>query len=359
MKYTYTQRDIGKLLKKVIKKKIVDVLPMEMAKNCVYTKEDIVNTVLFSVLNNNFIEYGSKRLRSNGLTAPSSDTVFYHLNKLGKREVFSTFQRVDSEMLKQARRCGIFKKAAWGGLDIHKMPYFGKHKDRNVIGMERVRGTSYGYGYASIECVNTKEPFTLAALPLDQLTTKKEIITKLVNEARKHVKIDRLFLDRGFFNVESIEALIDLKVPFIIPAVRNKRIKRIISEAHIKSQKIPATKCYASITDYTMKKGKHSVTMKLVVILELKGNEWGEFAYVTNMNVALENALELANSYRSRWGIETGYRVKENVRGKTCSTHYATRLTVVIHNSLQSMATLQSHRKHKNKVGKEKTSDHP
>ena len=99
--------------------------------------------------------------------------------------------------------------------------------------------------------------------------------------------------------------------------------------------------------------------MKLVVILELKGNEWGEFAYVTNMNVALENALELANSYRSRWGIETGYRVKENVRGKTCSTHYATRLTVVIHNSLQSMATLQSHRKHKNKVGKEKTSDHP
>jgi len=91
MKYTYTQRDIGKLLKKVIKKKIVDVLPMEMAKNCVYTKEDIVNTVLLSVLNNNFIEYGSKRLRSNGLTAPSSDTVFCHLNKLGKREVFSTF----------------------------------------------------------------------------------------------------------------------------------------------------------------------------------------------------------------------------------------------------------------------------
>jgi hypothetical protein len=35
MKYTYTQRDIGKLLKKVIRKNIIDVLPIEMAKNCV------------------------------------------------------------------------------------------------------------------------------------------------------------------------------------------------------------------------------------------------------------------------------------------------------------------------------------
>lgn len=94
-----------------------------------------------------------------------------------------------------------------------------------------------------------------------------------MNGAKEYVDINRIFLDRGFFNIESIEALIDLKVPFIIPAVRNKRIKRIISEAHIKSQKIPTTKCYASITDYTMKKGKHSVTMKLVVILELKGVE--------------------------------------------------------------------------------------
>ena len=50
---------------------------MKMAKNCIYTKEGIINTVLFSVSNNNFIEYGSRRLRNNGLLSPSSDTVFY------------------------------------------------------------------------------------------------------------------------------------------------------------------------------------------------------------------------------------------------------------------------------------------
>jgi hypothetical protein len=157
---------MGKLLKKVIKKKIVDLFPMKMAKNCIYTKEDIINTVLFSVSNNNFIEYGSRRLRNNGLLSPSGDTVFYHLNKLRKREVFSAFQRVNSEMIRQAKRRGVFRRQAWIGLDIHKMPYFGKRKDKHVLGV-RIRGTSYAHGYASIGCVNTKEPFLLWATDQD------------------------------------------------------------------------------------------------------------------------------------------------------------------------------------------------
>ncbi len=50
------------------------------------------------------------------------------------------------------------------------------------------------------------------------------------------------------------------------------------------------------------------------------------FAYATNIPVTKDNALELADSYRSRWGIETDYRVKEEVRWKTCSRNYAMRL---------------------------------
>jgi len=50
----------------------------------------------------------------------------------------------------------------------------GKNRDKHVVGIENARGTSYGYAYASIDCVNTKEPFTLAALPLNQLTTRKD-----------------------------------------------------------------------------------------------------------------------------------------------------------------------------------------
>jgi len=61
-------------------------------------------------------------------------------------------------------------------------------------------------------------------------------------------------------------------------------------------------------------------------VLEFKGKECSDFTYVTDMDVDPDSALLLAESYRKRWGIETGYRVKENVRGKTCSRSYAVRL---------------------------------
>jgi len=327
---TYTQKDIGKFLKKSLKNNFIDTLHLPMAENCVYNKEQILNPVLFAVSEDTYVEYAVDRLKTTKPdNIPSSDDVFYHLNKLDNKTVFSTFQQMNSMVLIQAQQQGVFTHPIWCGIDIHKNPYYGDTRDIHVLGMDRVRGTNFGHGYASIECVNTRERFTLAALPLTQFTTKKQMITYLVQEARIHAMISLLFLDREFFDVESLNTLKNLSTFFVIPAERNPAVKRIILSAHSKSQPIHGREECAFITTYTMTKGKQSVTVNLVVILyppQKPGEKWDEFAYVTNIPVTLENALMLAESYRTRWGIETGYRVKEQVRGKTCSPHYALRL---------------------------------
>jgi len=326
----HTQVDIGKLIKKSIKKEFIDNLPIPMAENCIYAKEDIINTVIFSLSNNNFIEYGCKRLLDKRGFCPSSDTVFYHLNKLNEEGMFSTFQQMNQKMLQQTEKHDIFNGYIWCGLDIHKIPWFGKKKDIHVLGMERVRGTNFGHGYASIECVEVGKRFTLSALPLNQFTVKKKIIRFLVNESRKHVKISRLFLDREFFNIESINELKELSIFFVIPAKRNKRIEKMIREFKKKCQNnLLYEEHYSLITEYTLKRGKASATFTLVIIVESPkkpDDEWNVFAYATNIPVTRNNAIELADSYRSRWGIETGYRVKEELRGKTCSRNYVIRL---------------------------------
>lgn len=325
----YTNKDIGKLLKKSLKNDFITTLPLQMAENCTYTKENILNTVIFSITQDVYVAYGSKRLQEQHKKCSSDDDVFYHLNKLTTHQVFSTFTQVNTEILRHAAQHNVFNNPIQCGLDIHKIPWYGTDKDIHVLGMERVRGTNFGHGYASIECVNTRERFTLAALPLHQFTTKEQMITYLVTEARTHVVISQLFLDREFFNVESISALISLPIQFVIPAEHNDKIKKLIISAHHQGVKISGTESYALITPYTMKKRKQQVTITLVVILsppKKPGEPLNEFAYVTNIPVTLENALELADSYRNRWGIETGYRVKEEVRGKTCSRQYPVRL---------------------------------
>jgi len=329
MHLTYREKNIRKLFKKSIQKEIVDNLLIPMAENCDYTKRDIVNTVIFAISNNNFVEYGSKHLRGKGKHSPSSDDVFYHLNKLAKKDVVWLFNQVNHNLLSQAKKQGVFKKSITCGLDIHKIPWYGKTKDKHVLGMENVRGTSFGHGYASIECVENRKRFTLSAYPLDQFTTKRGFITSLIEKAREYVDIKTLFLDRGFFDVESIKCLNDLFANFVIPAVMNKRIKRIIDEFKESCKSFPYKERFFLVKEYEMKRGKDSVTFNLVIIVEPPtepGDKWKDFAYATNVSVTADNAFRLVEGYRKRWGIETGYRVKEDVRGKTCSRNYAIRL---------------------------------
>jgi len=353
----YTHKDIGKLLKKSLKKDFITDLPLQMANNCIYTKEHILNTVLFAISDDIYVEYATERLQWKAQDVPSSDDVFYHLNKLTAQQVFSTFNQVNTCLLTQAAQHGVFNIPLQCGLDIHKIPWYGEEKDIHVLGMERVRGTNFGHAYASIECVNTRGRFTLSALPLHQFTTKEQILAYLITEAKVHVMISRLFLDREFFNVESLTTLLGLPVQFVIPAEHNDKIKELIISAHHQGIKIPETESYSLITPYTMKKGKQQVTVTLVVILspsKKPGEPLDEFAYITNIPVTLENALELAESYRNRWGIETGYRVKEQVRGKTCSQKYPVRLlfqllSVFLYNLWQLCNLMLSVRLHWNK----------
>jgi len=120
MKYTYTQRDKRKLIKKVIGKSIYEALPIKMTKNCRYTKKELIDTILFSVANNISVEYGSKRMKEMKMKVPSGDDVFHHLDKLKTKEVLSAFYKVNSSILKRERN---LRKRALCAMDVHKIPW--------------------------------------------------------------------------------------------------------------------------------------------------------------------------------------------------------------------------------------------
>lgn len=77
----YIQKGIGKYLNNSLKKEFANNLLILMSENLTYTKKKIVNIVIFSVSNNNFIEYSTKRLQDKKDFCPPINTVLYHLNK--------------------------------------------------------------------------------------------------------------------------------------------------------------------------------------------------------------------------------------------------------------------------------------
>ena len=68
--------------------------------------------------------------------------------------------------------------------------------------------------------------------------------------------------------VESIKCLNNLSANFVIPAVRNKRIKRIINEFKENCKSFPYKERFFLVKEYEMKRGKDSVTFNLVIIVE-------------------------------------------------------------------------------------------
>ncbi len=56
------------------------------------------------------------------------------------------------------------------------------------------------------------------------------------------------------------------------------------------------------------------VESNFVRVIYHKDGKKHDFAFYTNVEVTEDNVIDLAETYRSRWGIETGYSKKKELR---------------------------------------------
>lgn len=318
----------GKVAKKLIKEYIKTRIPIETRYNCTYDKEDILTPLLGAIAFKEFLESYTEDLREEGKTVPTADQIFNRLNTLSLNDVINCWRESNTLILQNTKLEGAFDSPLDVAIDTHDNAWFGEDLS-HAVGTNQIRGTNYAHRYASIEIVENKKRLTLDAVPVDQFSDKSKVLEALITNAMAWVKIRRAYLDRGYFNVESIKLLRDSNVPFVIQAVKNPKINRMINEARSLSKVVPKSSSTVYITDYTMGTKKRSVTFKLVFLFtpaRTPDEKEDIFIFATNIDVNPNNVIELAESYRKRWGIETGYRVKEEVRGKTCSVNYVVRV---------------------------------
>ena len=176
------------------------------------------------------------------------------------------------------------------------------------------RGTDKCYKFASINIVEKGKRFTLLALPVSNLTNKEEILTKLLYYTKKRVKINKLYVDRGFFDSKSIGVFNTFGVKWLMPGHKNYAIRRAMDVS-------PAPRV---ISGFCMK----NVRFNLVIGINKRSGEKQVFA--TNMHFKdndVDHIERLFFLYSKRWGIETSYRVKKHsFRAKTTSKNFHIRL---------------------------------
>jgi hypothetical protein len=311
-------------LTRFIKRKLYNKIDLKIRPNSVYSKEYILDFLIHTAtLNNPTITNGARffdKTCKGKVIHPN--TIFYHLYKLKYEEIEETFKRANRELLKIARKV-IGREEVEIAIDSTDWLYYGKEVP-GVVRVQPREGTSKGFKFMTVNIVEAGLRFTVAIKPVFEFSDETKILEELIREVRKWFRIRCVYLDRHFFSVKFIAKLQELGVKFVMPAVKNPKIKKLIEQYDA-----------PTIVRYRME-SKHDGKVVYFNLFIVEGDDGQKIVFASNYPYYYESII--AEKYRKRWGIETSYRVKNEFRLKTCSRKYIVRffmfvLSVLLYNA--------------------------
>jgi putative transposase len=304
---------------KYVKKTIYPFLKLKINYNAEYSTIDLLDMLTHVAMTKDFTENGSKTYKIQNSKAPSADTVLYHLNKFEDiEEIEDMFYKAFDKIFEIAKKENklLNRRKVDVAIDLTYQLYYGDKNDFMVVETKPQKGTSHCFRFATINIVVAGQRFTLLALPMHKFTTKEEVVEKLINYAKIKIRINYVYLDRGFFSTELIKLLNNLKIKWLMPAIKRRKIKTYIDKY---------SGVFSKVIKYDMEHHhtKSKTSFNLVIVDNKEGKKC---LFATNLDIPEQLAAYLFRWYSNRWGVETSYRVKGDFRARTTSKNYLIRL---------------------------------
>jgi len=318
----YLQKnDKTKEICRLFKKRFAPFINLNLKNNTIYKKTQFIDLIIHIGMTKDFAENGSKTYKElRGENNPDADTLLYHLknytNYKDLHRMFTTLFEIVWEMTRTANIFYIRKKYDVA-VDFTEWYFYGDRSAPMVVGKKPERGTTKCYKFATINIVESGKRFTVLALPVGPFDNKNKILENLIQYTQKRIKIHRIYVDRGFFDSESIKVFHRYHLKYLMPCTHISTVKHLLE----------ITPAPAVITDFVMA----DITFNMVILKEINDNgEILKYAFATN-EVFDENDVNLTEQlfllYGKRWGIESSYKVKkQSYLPKTTSKNYLIRL---------------------------------
>jgi putative transposase len=93
-----------------------------------------------------------------------------------------------------------------------------------VVGTKPQKGTSKAYRFATLTIIEKDCRLTVRALPVNENTSKADVVSDLVRYAQERIEIGVLCIDRGFYSVDIFTALNNMGVKYVIPVVQYAKV---------------------------------------------------------------------------------------------------------------------------------------
>ncbi|MGL4421279.1 MAG: transposase [Gemmataceae bacterium] len=198
-------------------------------------------------------------------------------------------------------------------IDTHHVPYYGDKTDPGVVGGQKKAGTKFSHAYATACILNARCRHTVAFIRITPKMKPHEIVTALLNQLRdRNFQIEAVILDSGFDGGDTLLLLQERKLKYVVPLKRNGNKPN--RRNALFDQKVGTVDWAEWKTAKTCRKVKTRVYawqgVSKTYLFAFGGWPDGD---------VVKQGAKAAKWYRSRFGIETSYRQKNQCRGFTTS----------------------------------------
>lgn len=305
---------------KYLRKIIYPKLKLDIRHNAKFTKSQILDILVHSAVEGSFTHSGANSYNSIikkfnlSSDSPESYVILHHLKKHDIKSVESRFLIVFDEIIKLAKRSGMFSRKLNIAIDYTHLNYYGDINHPNIVRSKYDRGTDKYFRFATLDIVEDSGlRFTICVKPVFVFDRMEDVVKELLEYATSKIRVNKVYMDRGFANDKIFNLLEKMKINYIIPLPEDKGIKKVMETM--------TPPCL--IKNY--KRG--NAVIKNMVLVE--GSK-GLMKIATNIKINkydIELIENLPRMYGKRWGIETAYRtVKREGLVRTTSNNYAVRL---------------------------------
>ena len=291
-----------------------------------FTAEQCYLVLLHSALLQTSLGAAAHYLYSLGLHVPAGEAV---LKRLRTRTLEELVQQMDALFYQQWLTLPEVARAYLASqlvlsLDSVRHPYYGDREKANVVGGRRKASSSYNYTYGSAKLLWEGHGLTIAVRMLRKGQARAAWVRELLHQAERYGRLTVLLGDGDFWVNELLWEWAQQRRGFVIHVgggLSKSKITKQLQEQARKTKKVQTTR-------YTihLQHPARQVSVRLIAWADAEGEPHciGVPAFLDELPPGWFIRL-----YRSRFGIETGYRLWNELKPRTISRDPRIRYTLV------------------------------
>ncbi len=236
---------------------------------------------------------------------PDSDTLFWRLSKCACFDlILQEYKKVVKRNIEAVKR-QIRRRRFIIAIDETYEPFYGKIKNLWIHDYTNgVKGATGSYKYIVVSIVSGDLRFILLVIPISKISMETDYyVRELLIFVKSLIPIEIVLLDRGFYTWGVIKVLQELKLGYIILVPKYGRFKEWLKKG-------------AGLHEHWGKTNRDKTTQKISTYIAVLP-DYKSFDWVFATNIKYEKIFSYVRYYKKRWGIETTFRVQDEVKIKT------------------------------------------